>query len=102
MLMSRVLPIVLLSMTASLAAQATPRGPAAGYGDESAAARFEFVAQRDGIGPGAAARAARAVYGGRVLAVHPVEGGAAYRVRLLVGGQVRVVLVDARSGRVLR
>jgi uncharacterized membrane protein YkoI len=101
--MFRMLPIALLLMTVSLTAQAAPRGAAAGYGDASAP-HFELVAQRNGggIGPGAAARAARAAYGGRVLAVHPVEGGAAYRVRLLVGGQVRVVLVDARSGRILR
>lgn len=102
--MLRVLPIALLLLTASLALQAAPRGPVAGYGDTPAAARFELVAQRNGggIGPGEAARAARAAYGGRVLAVHAVEGGAAYRVRLLVGGQVRVVLVDARNGRILR
>ncbi|WP_455385315.1 PepSY domain-containing protein [Acidihalobacter prosperus] len=101
--MSRALPIALLLMTVPLAAQAAPRGPVEGQGS-APAPYFELVAQRNGggIGPGEAARAARAAYGGRVLAVHPVEGGAAYRVRLLVGGQVRVVLVDARSGRILR
>ncbi|OBS10117.1 PepSY domain-containing protein [Acidihalobacter prosperus] len=56
------------------------------------------------ISPADAAHAARAAVGGRVLAVHRVgEGpGARYRVRLLVGGQIRVVVVDARDGRVLR
>jgi uncharacterized membrane protein YkoI len=100
--MLRVPSVALLLMITSLAAQVAPV-PAAAYGDAPQVARFESVAQRGGgIGPGEAARVARAAYGGRVLAVHAVEGGAVYRVRLLVGGQVRVVLVDARSGRVLR
>ncbi|AOU98788.1 hypothetical protein BI364_13170 [Acidihalobacter yilgarnensis] len=56
------------------------------------------------ISPADAAAAARAAVGGRVLAVHRMgEGpGARYRVRLLVGGQIRIVLVDAHDGRVLR
>lgn len=101
--MSRLLPIALLLLAVPLAARAAPWGAVEGR-SAALVSHFEFAVQRQGarIGPGEAARIARAAYGGRVLAVHPVEGGAAYRVRLLIGGQVRLVLVDARSGHILR
>lgn len=56
------------------------------------------------ISPAQAAAVARSVTNGRVLAVHLVGTGpkALYRVRLLVGGQIRIVRVDAHDGRVLR
>ena len=56
------------------------------------------------ISPAQAASVARDVTGGRVLAVHLVGTGpkALYRVRLLVGGQIRIVRIDAHDGRVLR
>lgn len=102
--MPRALLTSLLLLTMPLAAQAVPR--MAGFADTVAmlpTALFERVAGRSGaIGPGEAARVARHAYGGRVLAVHEAHGGTVYRVRLLVGGEVRVVLVDARTGRILR
>lgn len=56
------------------------------------------------ISPAQAAAEARAVSHGRVLAVHLVTTGpqAFYQVRLLVGGQIRIVRIDAHDGRVLR
>lgn len=103
--MPRLLLIGLLWLTAPLAAHASPPWLTDGHGGARPAPRFEPIDRRQGpVGPGEAARAARDVYGGRVLAVHAMNGprGMLYRVRLLVDGQVRVVLVEARTGRVLR
>lgn len=104
--MARVLLTLLLTSLLLPVVQAAPLAQHAGYALGAAALSpsgwFEAVARRNGhIGPGEAARVARAAYGGRVLAVHAVRDGSVYRVRLLAGGQVRVVLVDARTGRVL-
>lgn len=104
--MLRVLLTLLMVTIMPLAAQAAPHMQTTGYALNGSVlaplGRLELVAGRNAsIGPGEAARVARDAYGGRVLAVHVADGGAVYHVRLLIGGQVRVVLVDARNGRVL-
>lgn len=64
-----------------------------------------LLAQRqDAIGPDQAAAVARKVTGGRVLAVTPAKrhGAVVYKVRVLLpDGRVRVVIIDAKSGRVV-
>lgn len=50
----------------------------------------------------AAADKARAMYGGKVLKVEEVSNGAGkvYRVKLLLeGGRIKIVTIDANSGR---
>lgn len=52
------------------------------------------------VGPNQAAAAAAQAHGGRVLSVERAQGGRAYRVKLVTArGEVRVVLVDAATGR---
>ena len=56
------------------------------------------------IGREEAAAAAQRVAGGRVLSVDKAEAGKrpAWRVKVLTGqGEVRVILIDAASGRVV-
>ncbi|APZ41852.1 hypothetical protein BW247_01020 [Acidihalobacter ferrooxydans] len=105
--MLRVLLPLALSLT-PFAVQAAPQSPgvagvvvSADAGASASATEVRWRAERGPhIGPGEAARLAHAEYGGRVLAVHRIRDGKAYRVRLLIGGQIRVVIVDARNGRV--
>lgn len=56
------------------------------------------------VGPGEAATVARQTTGGRVLSVDKAQVGnrAAWRVKLVTaGGEVRVVMIDAATGKPL-
>lgn len=90
------LGVCLLALT--LPAWSAPRNGGAAYA-------LKVLAQsQSAIGPDQAAAVARKVTGGRVLAVSSGKrkGVVVYRVRVLMpDGRVRVVLIDAQSGRVI-